>query len=123
MRDRSTWRAPTSAVRLRTAIVGSGDKGVNGIGYSWEPALARPPATAPRTGVQLSPTTSAGWNTTWRGVGGALALMRPISMRKASLTMSLIGCSVRVRRGRRPPIPGMVSVEAIEMLPGVEATR
>lgn len=28
--------------------------------------------------------------------------------------MSAIGCSVRVRRGRRPPMPGMVSVDAID---------
>src|SRR4029450_6771627 len=80
-------------------------------------------ATAASTGAQLSPTTRVGWNTTLRGAGGALLLMRPTSIRKASLIMSLIGCSVRGKGGRRPLIPGMVSVEAIEMSSGQRRPR
>ena len=40
------------------------------------------------------------------------------SSRIASFTMSTIGCSVRVSMGSRPRIPGMLSVDAIEMSSG-----
>lgn len=35
-------------------------------------------------------------------------LIRSTSKRSASLVISITGCSVRVRRGRRPPMPGIV---------------
>ncbi len=84
------------------------------------------PSGGPRsgaTGPQLSPRIKAGWKTTLRGAASGPRSIRSTSSRSASLVMSAIGCSVRVRRGRRPTDARMVSVDAIDTSFGHDSPR
>src|SRR5580700_7231230 len=94
--------APTAAPRIGHAMSATGHGAPLGVDKQ-----------VASGGAQLSPTTSAEGKTTFLFCVMGPPLIRSMRRRTDSLTISIIGCSERVRFGLKPRMPGILSVEAM----------